>query len=302
MGKSLLLIGGTGFFGKSILDAFKRGLLKDFNISKIIVFSRNINQFKTDYPELCFKGVAFLNGDITSIKKLPFAEFVIHAATSTNMTDYSGNNIELAKNNIELSVSNYCRLAPEIHFNSKILYCSSGAVYGKQPIEIEKISECHNFNSDFKRFSSEKRIYCLGKRFAESEIVKLGLLGLTVSIARCFAFSGKYLPKNQHFAYGNFVGQAEKGQDIQINSKDIIYRSYMEADDLVKSLMSILTVSSNNCPIYNVGSDKPEPLHLVAEKIADRYGVNVIHKINHKSKIGDRYVPNTDKLKKLMNI
>jgi len=44
--KSLLIIGGTGFFGKSILDSFKRGLLSEFNISKIIILARNIDKFK----------------------------------------------------------------------------------------------------------------------------------------------------------------------------------------------------------------------------------------------------------------
>ena len=40
--QSLLIIGGTGFFGKSILDSFKRGLLKEFNINKILVWCNEL--------------------------------------------------------------------------------------------------------------------------------------------------------------------------------------------------------------------------------------------------------------------
>ena len=45
----LLLIGGTGFFGKSILDAFKRNILDIFHVSEIIVVSRNSKNFKINY-------------------------------------------------------------------------------------------------------------------------------------------------------------------------------------------------------------------------------------------------------------
>ena len=43
---TLLIIGGTGFFGKSILDSFKRDKLRPWKISKVIVMSRNVLQFK----------------------------------------------------------------------------------------------------------------------------------------------------------------------------------------------------------------------------------------------------------------
>ena len=60
----LLLIGGTGFFGKSILDAFNRNLLDRFNIKEIEVISRNSNNFKLNFPELLNQKVSFLDLDI----------------------------------------------------------------------------------------------------------------------------------------------------------------------------------------------------------------------------------------------
>jgi dTDP-glucose 4,6-dehydratase len=106
MEKSLLIIGGTGFFGKSILDSFKRGLLNEFKIDKIYIFARNTGKFKLEYPELCFSGVDLINGDISNIKELPYADYVIHAATSTNLHDYlEGSNL-----NFEKSTSNFCEI------------------------------------------------------------------------------------------------------------------------------------------------------------------------------------------------
>ena len=39
----VLLVGGSGFIGKSFLDAFKKNIIKKFNIKKIIIISRNIH-------------------------------------------------------------------------------------------------------------------------------------------------------------------------------------------------------------------------------------------------------------------
>lgn len=297
---TLLVIGGTGFFGKSILDAFKRGLLNEFNIAKIKILARNTDKFKLEFPELNFDGVELINGDISNIEYIPDADLVIHAASSTNMTHYNDISNKKGKNNIEKAVSNYCSLATIYHNKAKILYCSSGAVYGKQPLNVESINEEFEFQQDLSSLSIEKQNYCIGKRFAEKEIINLGNLGLSVSIARCFAFSGKYLPKDIHYAYGNFIGKAEKGEDIIVKAKGLVYRSYMDADDLVESLIKVLLSSNSNCSIFNVGSDNQISLYDLANSISLKFGVACEFISYNDKTIIDRYVPNTDKLKALL--
>ena len=49
--RTLLVIGGSGFFGKSILDAFARGLLKPLNITHVIVMARNAQRLIKEAPE-----------------------------------------------------------------------------------------------------------------------------------------------------------------------------------------------------------------------------------------------------------
>ena len=298
MGKSLLLIGGTGFFGKSILDSFIRGQLKDFYIKRVIVLARNIDKFFINHPN--FKGqknIEFIKGDIRTIQSLPSADIIIHAAASTNQINYK-NNSNLERINIELGTSNYLKIAHKVHQKSKIVYCSSGAVYGKQPNHILKVKEDYPFQ-DLEDISLLKKDYTLGKRNAEKLILKSGEKGLNVSIARCFAFYGDYLPKEGHFAYGNFLNQAIQGKDIVIKAKNQVFRSYMHSDDLVKSLIKIAKQASPECPIYNVGSDKEISLFDLANKLASLYNVNVIKHQNIDFNTIDRYVPNTDKLKSL---
>jgi dTDP-glucose 4,6-dehydratase len=143
-----------------------------------------------------------------------------------------------------------------------------------------------------------KRDYALGKRIAENEIIKLASLGLNVSIARCFAFYGEYLPRDQHFAYGNFIGAAERGKAIELKANHRVVRSYMHADELVDSLMKIALQSSPQCPIFNVGSDQAIEIRDLANQLGQQYNVPVKIAPLTSCKI-DCYVPNTDKLKRL---
>ena len=293
----ILILGGTGFFGKSILDSFIRGNLKEFNIDSINVLSRNPNTFLNNYPEFKKNEILYTKGDITTINNLPKADIIIHAANSSSFIDFNLNSKE-QKKSIEKATLNYIKLAKKFHKNAKILYCSSGAVYGNQPSNVNKMDEDFPFQ-DILQFSEEKRNYTLGKRFAEAQIKKLGSFGLNVSIARCFTFYGDYLPKDGHYAYGNFLNQAIQGKDIEVKTKHLVIRSYMHSDNLVESLIKIANQASPKCPVYNVGSDEEISIVDLANNIANQYNVKVVKPLQIDSKIIDRYVPNIDKLKLL---
>ena len=294
----VLVIGGTGFFGKSILDSFVRGRLKKFQISELIILSRSIDKFQILYPEFLTSNITYINGDIARLNSLPEADIIIHAATSSNQNDYVIDSFK-EKENTELGVSNYIKLASIFHKNSKIVYCSSGAVYGKQPENINNIKEDFPF-LDVNSLNEVKRDYALSKRNAESQINEFGASGYNVSIARCFAFYGKYLPEDGHFAYASFLKFAKNGKDIIVNASHDVIRSYMHANDLVDSLIKIALASNPDCPIYNVGSDNPISIFELAKQIAEKYSVKVITKENINSRKIDRYVPDISKLKSIL--
>lgn len=296
---NLLIVGGTGFFGKSILDAFHRGLLCDFGVDQVIAISRNKQRFEDAYPDLLGENVEIIEGDIAHMQMLPKADLIIYAAASTNIQEYEERG-EQEWMKMQQSVLNFCKLVQEFCQHAKVVLCSSGAVYGKQPLALETIPETFPLPLNVSELSLGKQWYLKGKRFAEEQFIHLGVEQVPVAIARCFAFFGKYLPKDQHYAYGNFIGEAEKGKNILVEAPGLVYRSYMEADDLVKSLLIIANAANNTCPIYNVGSDKSISLYDLAESIARDYGVKCEYKNLNKELIVDRYVPNTAKLKQLV--
>lgn len=294
--KTLLLIGGSGFFGKSFLAAFQQGQLSPWGIDKVIVLSRNAKQLQIECPQLISAQVELINSDIANAMTLPYADIVIHAAASTDAARYISQG-EAERQNIQSGVKNFCQLAVKFCADSKILFVSSGAVYGQQPEDMLTISENFLFTelSQNPRFS-HKLDYAYAKRDAEQHIRHLAQQNLHVSIARCFAFVGPWLPRNQHFAIGNFIADGINKSPITVKARLAVYRSYMYADELVRWLMTIAVNATTDCPIYNVGSDKAmligDVAHMVARLCECETEIPVLD-----DPCVDRYIPSIEKAK-----
>ena len=147
---------------------------------------------------------------------------------------------------------------------------------------------------DIENLDEVKKSYAYAKRDAESAIQKLGQAGLNVSIARCFSFIGKYLPRDQHFAIGNFIADGLAGRDINVKADRRVCRSYMYADDLVKWLMTLAENANPHCPIYNVASDCEFEIGELADIVADIFNVEVVYSEERKNLV-DRYIPSVEK-------
>ncbi len=297
---SLVLIGGTGFFGKSFLDSFQRGNLNAWGIDKVIAMSRFADQLKQVAPQLLDHRVELLNADIAAINSLPVADYVIHAAASTDARNYLSSP-DSEKKNIQAGVLNYCTLAPKFHKNSKVVYVSSGAVYGVQPEQIEYLSEDAPAAS-VENMPAHKKDYAMAKRDAEEAIFRLSRdHEISASIARCFAFVGPWLPRDQHFAIGNFIEDGLQGRAIQVNATYPVYRSYMHSDDLVTWLMTMAENADTHCEAFNVGSDQAVDMGELARLVAKQFNVHAMIPPQTQSSF-DRYVPSIHKAKSKLGL
>jgi dTDP-glucose 4,6-dehydratase len=289
--KTLLIIGGTGFFGNSILSYFSNSKILKRKFNKIIVISRNkLETFRYTKKLKKNYSVIKINCDILKLKKLPKADYVIYAAILKNYRDDY------------LAVKKYTKLAKIYHSKSKILYTSSGAVYGIQPKNIKGFKEDYlKYHKKINFKKSYKKNYANFKLKSEKLFKELGNFGLKVSIARCFAFVGEFLPLNSNFVIGNIIKNILDKKVITIKSNYKIYRSYMYSDDLVRWLFKILDHADIKCPIYNVGSNDAISLQDIAGTFAKRYNLTVnIPQLTNKT--NDNYIPNINKAKKKIKL
>jgi len=287
--KTLLIIGGSGFFAKSIIDnIYYYSFFK--KIKKIILLSRSVNKIKIDRTVNNKFKIKTIRGDISKLKKIPFADYIIYCAINYNYDeDYK-------------AVKNYLNLAKKNHLKSKILYISSGAVYGKQPETNKGFKENYlQFNNKISFKKSYKKEYSKIKLKNEKLFQQFGKTGAKVSIARCFSFVGPNLPLNTNYVIGNIINNILRNENIIIKANYKIIRSYMYSDDLVRWLLKILDNSSNQCPIYNVGSNNIISIHKVANLLAKKYNLKILSSKISLKKI-DKYIPNIDKAKSELNL
>ncbi|MBQ6597631.1 MAG: NAD(P)-dependent oxidoreductase [Lentisphaeria bacterium] len=232
----IFLTGGTGFFGKSILSMRKRGFGSNL---KFVVLSRDPAKFLSANPE--FNGVPmveFISGDIRDFTFPEQAfECILHAAApAMAMPPGVERDIIIRGTRRMLDFARRCGA-------KRLLFVSSGAVYGPQPPDLELIPEdfpCHPATE-----------YGIAKYEAEQMCLASGI---ETVIARCFAFTGLYLNRNIHFAIGNFIRDCLACRDIVIKGDGTPYRSYLYADDLVRWLFKVMFEGKPG-RAYNIGSD-----------------------------------------------
>ena len=285
--KTLLIIGGSGFFAKSIIKyIFYFNLFK--NVKTVLLLSRRFN--KITISKNFKKNIKVIRADISKLKKIPFADYVIYCAINHDYKeDYK-------------AVCNYYKLAKKYHLKTKILYTSSGAIYGRQPINVKKIKENYLLKNKRVDFNDKnKNFYSITKLKNEEIFKKLGKFGLKVSVARCYAFVGQYLSRNKNFVVGNFIKNILNKEKIEIKSSHHVFRSYMHEHDLVFWLLKILKNANMNCPIYNVGSDQEINIRKLAFYLSRKYKLPIkFKKITNNFK--DRYLPSILKAKKELNL
>ena len=247
--KRLFITGGTGFFGKSLLDYRLRHPEWKWAQAEWTVLSRSPERFIATCPRLVNQpGVSFVSGDVRDFA-FPQGCFdsIIHAATSavTTLSDEEMTSVVVdgVRHVADFAKAAGCRT---------VLFTSSGAVYGPRTSSACEDHACAPTNA-----------YGKGKLAAERLLIDSGL---DAKIARCFAFSGAHLNRTIHFAIGNFIQNCLDGKPIVVNGDGTPLRSYLYADDLVEWLFTILERGESGRP-YNVGSDRAVSIRELAETV-----------------------------------
>jgi len=294
-GKTVLLTGGTGFFGIWMLLAFvqmKQILEGDL---RILVVSRDPESFLKKHPQYHFdQHVEFIHSDV---KNLTLADVqvthLVHMATTNAGETFAGED-QLQKLDLlylgTRNVLEQCGAKLE-----KVLFTSSGVAYGRSLSEL--ITEETPSALDT---TSTGSALGLGKLNAEYLMAYYAeKLGYSYSIARCFSFAGQYLPLDLHYAMGNFIANAVAKQNILIKGDGKAVRSYLYVGDALAWLLRLLAEPHNQ--IFNVGSEKSMTMHELAKKVAHVAGHSkLINVLGQSQEIGnfkrDTYLPSVRKI------
>jgi dTDP-glucose 4,6-dehydratase len=308
-GARILVTGATGFFGSWLLETFHHANnVLGLNATLVGVGAPN-DSFAAKCPHLLnLNDVRLIKADICQLRQeirgqLPAwyqrTDAVIHAAIHVDSQNYDRQPLPT----LETAVKGTWE-ALEFARNAgaqRVLFVSSGAVYGVQPPTTTNIEEDGGSNVDC---ANHQSAYAEGKRIGETLCVSyLRQYDVPVTIARPFAFVGPHLPVDRQFAIGNFIRDALAGGPIVVQGDGKPLRSYLYASDLAIWLWTILARGTPGRP-YNVGAENSISIRGIAELVARTAAPDVKVEILGEPQPGPppRYVPSTARARRELGL
>ena len=294
-GGNIFLTGGTGFFGCWLVSTFLHANRHCKLNATLHLLTRNPAAFLARMPHFRNRSDLVLHqGDVRSFMPPKIrCSHVIHAAVADESEPEFPRCISSFNGIIDgtRGVLEFARLCGA----KKLLFTSSGAVYGTQPPDVLRIDESYEGAPVTMR---ERSFYGEAKRASEVLCAMYAHnFGFEVKVARCFAFVGPYLPLNANYAVGNFINNAIHHTPIAIEGDGTPFRSYLYASDLASWLWRILFLGKS-CRPYNVGSDQPVSILDLAKSIKHLVSQDseiLIAKSAVPGSKAERYVPAIDR-------
>lgn len=259
----LFLTGGTGFFGRWLLESLLHANRELGLKVRVTVLTRSPERFQLAAPHIAGDHAINLQaGDVRSFQ-FPAGQYthIVHAAADSVIAADKASGSEL----VESIVEGTRRVLQFAQMNGvqRLLYVSSGAVYGRA-VTVPFIPETYTTCPD----PVHVHPYDEAKRMAEQMCLESGQNTLLQPvIARCFAFVGPHLPLDQHFAIGNFLRDAMEGSSIEIHGDGTPRRSWLYMADLAVWLWTLLA-KGHGGRAYNVGSDDAYSIAIAARLVA----------------------------------
>ena len=298
----IFMTGGTGFFGCWLLESFAWANHRLGLNTSVLVLTRNIEGLRKKAPHLAADpAIHFHVGDVENFE-FPAGNFsyIVHASNEAlnyvhepNCRFMTSQMIAAAKH--VLDFAGFCGA-------EKLLFTSSGTVYGPQPPGMIRMPEDYmgSRNIDDFRFAhgeGKYRAEVLCGEYAER-------YNLEGKIARCFSFLGPYMSMNEHYAIGNFIHDGIQGGPILVKGDGTPVRSYLYASDLVIWLLTILAQGKSGEP-YNVGSEVEVDIRSVAMAVAKCFERAREVRVALEPTAGrpaERYVPSTEKSRRELGL
>jgi len=289
-GTRIFITGGTGFVGTWLVEALLAAD-RQFGLRLgLTLLTRDPTAYGHRRPHVARdERVTLHEGDVRTFTAPQRHDLVVHAGTTTSMARTSAEQSDLYSN----IVHGMERVLDQAAAwgRPRLLFTSSGAIYGRQPPDLLLTPEGHPGGPDP---LSTATTYHEAKRVAELQAALAIESGdVDTIIGRLYAFVGPLLPVNAHFAVGNFIRDALNGGPVVVEGDGTPMRSYQYATDLVVWLVAML-VRGEPGRAYNVGSDEAIDIFALAGLVATVVNESIRVEVRGTpdlTKPAERYVP-----------
>ena len=280
------VVGLEKLFNSSVLIAGGSGLIGSFMTDMLLYANKHMNANITVYAmDLSAERLAaryegadtdklhFVEHNVNELPDFDYqVDYIIHAASPAFPAAFNSDPVGTVMSNI-LGTKYLLDYGRE-HGAKRMLYISSGEVYGQGDLSLESFEESY---AGYVDSTSARSCYPNGKRAAETLCVSYTKqFGLETVIVRPSHTYGPTVTKADNRANAQFVNKGLAGEDIVLNSAGNQMRSYTYLADSASAILSVLT-SGESCNAYNIANSASRTtIAGFAKEVAAQTGTKVV--------------------------
>ncbi len=273
--KTILITGASGLIGSCIVDMLmlRNSEFSDSNIN-IIALGRNEQEAKKRFARyIDNKNFSIVRQDITEEFNIEEnADFIIHAASNAHPKAFITDPVNTILGNI-VGVNNLFKYAIKKK-TKKLLFVSSGEIYGQGTQEIE------SFDEEYRGYINNMQLragYPISKQAAENLCIAYAeQYDIQSVIVRPCHIYGPTITPNDSRAFAQFLRNGIANEDILMKSKGEQMRSYCYVVDCAVGMIYAL-LEGKNKEAYNIANPNSAiTIHDLAQLIAKECSAKVI--------------------------
>lgn len=265
-GRTILVTGATGLIGKALVK--KLLLHKGKNPIEVFALVRNKEKASVVFSDLPQEHLHLLICDVCQLKAEDLGiDYVIHGASKTASKEFVSEPVEVILNSV-YGTKNLLEFS-RVNSVKGFVYLSTMEIYGA-PETDRKITEISASNIDTMNVRSS---YPESKRLCESLCAAYNSeYGVPAKVVRLTQTFGEGVDYNDGRVFAEFARCAIEGRDIILKTKGETKRNYVDVDDAVNAILTVLSDGAAG-EAYNVANEDTYcSIFEMAKMVAEEFG------------------------------
>ena len=282
---AVLITGATGTIGSYLVDLFLRYNDTHSAGIKIYASGRSLKRLSERFDGFKTELLTYVEYDI--LEKISFdfpVDYIIHAAGNAYPEAFSNHPVETVVGNVSgtYALLEYARM----HGAKRLLYVSSGEVYGQGDLSLDEYDEDY---SGYVNPVSPRSCYPSSKRAAETLCASYSKqYGLETVIVRPCHTYGPSITAVDNRANAQFIRNVLGGEDIVLKSEGLQMRSYCYIADCASVILTVLMNGKSGEAYNSANPDARITIAGFAGAIAEAASRNVVFAVPTNDDIAQR--------------